>query len=249
MKRAEFTPLGLSDMQPIIWTTLRKSIDLRAQFHQFYEASSAYQMSRTFFRKVIKGFDENDSQLAQVFKKIEVLEAKFADNLFSSLPHPLSVQLQSRFLERAGTTLVLRTCSSQKELAEIIATRQRRERAWHARLLIYSTVISYIDSTLAAFEDEIENEEAAAAAFKAYFELAIANSAAADSSPTPPKIPSRTRPMKISGYGSGKDKNIMKKGAIAIHRDTLSGASNEGNIQEAQKLVEIPQISDKTWAT
>ncbi|KHJ35827.1 putative eka-like protein [Erysiphe necator] len=134
-----------------------------------------------------------------------------------------------------------------KELAEIIATRQRRERAWHARVLICTTVISYIDNTLAAFEDEIEKEEAAA--FKAYLELAIANFAAADSSPTPPKIPSHTRPIKISGQSIGKDRNVAKKVDIAIPRDVLSGASNVKNVQEALKLPKIPQISDTTWAT
>lgn len=76
----------------------------------------------------------------------------------------------------------------------------------------------------------------------------IANFIAADSSPTPPEIPSHIRPMKISQYGTGKDKNVMKKGAIATHLDILSGASNEGSIQEARKLPNIPKISDKTCA-
>ncbi|POS84992.1 hypothetical protein EPUL_004153, partial [Erysiphe pulchra] len=76
-----------------------------------------------------------------------------------------------------------------KELAEVIATRQRRERAGHARILICATVISCIDSTLASFEDEIEKE---VSAFKAYLGLAITKFAAADSSPTPPQIPSHT---------------------------------------------------------
>ncbi|POS82083.1 hypothetical protein EPUL_006589, partial [Erysiphe pulchra] len=77
-----------------------------------------------------------------------------------------------------------------KELAEVIATRQRRERAGHARILIRTTVISCIDSTLASFEDEIEKEEVSA--FKAFLGLAITKFAAADSSPTPPQIPSHT---------------------------------------------------------
>ncbi|KHJ30976.1 putative eka-like protein [Erysiphe necator] len=46
-----------------------------------------------------------------------------------------------------------------KELADIIATRQRRRRAWHARLLICTTMISSIDSTLADFKEEDEVEE------------------------------------------------------------------------------------------
>ncbi|POS82614.1 hypothetical protein EPUL_004433, partial [Erysiphe pulchra] len=156
---------------------------------------------------------------------------------------PASIQIPQNITENTGVENLF----LPKELAEIIATRQRRERAWHARVLICTTVISYIDSTLAAFEDEIEKEEAAA--FKTYLELAIANFAAADSSPTPPKIPSHTRPMKTSGHGSGKDKDVMKKGATEVQRDILSGASNGGNIQGAQKLPKIPQMSDKTWAT
>ena len=74
-----------------------------------------------------------------------------------------------------------------KELAEIVVNRQRRERAWHARLMIYTTAISSIESTLAGFKGETEKEEVAA--FKAYIQVAIANFAAIDKSSTPPKIP------------------------------------------------------------
>ncbi|POS84834.1 hypothetical protein EPUL_005176 [Erysiphe pulchra] len=48
-----------------------------------------------------------------------------------------------------------------KELAEVIATCQRRERSWHECILIYTTVISNKESTVAVFEDEIEKKEAA----------------------------------------------------------------------------------------
>ncbi|KHJ31148.1 putative eka-like protein [Erysiphe necator] len=72
-----------------------------------------------------------------------------------------------------------------KELADIIAIRQRRERAWHARLLICTTIISSIDSALANFQDEIEKE---VVAFKAYLRQAIASFAATDSSPSPPLV-------------------------------------------------------------
>ncbi|KHJ30925.1 putative eka-like protein [Erysiphe necator] len=90
-----------------------------------------------------------------------------------------------------------------KELAEIVAIRQRRERAWHARLMICTTAISSIENSLANFKDEIEIEEVAA--FQAYLQLAIANFAAVDSSPTPPKIPSHSRPSKGSRHGLGND--------------------------------------------
>ncbi|KHJ36134.1 putative eka-like protein [Erysiphe necator] len=89
-----------------------------------------------------------------------------------------------------------------KELAEIIATRQRRERAWHVRLMIFTTVLSNIDSTLANLDEDIEKEEAEA--FKAYIRLAISNFAAADSAPTPPRVPIHTRPIKGNGNVKGK---------------------------------------------
>ncbi|POS82439.1 hypothetical protein EPUL_005781 [Erysiphe pulchra] len=94
-----------------------------------------------------------------------------------------------------------------KELAEIVAIRQHRERAWHASLMICKTAISSIESTLANSKEEIEKEEVAA--FKAYLQLAIANFAAVDSSPSPPQIPTHTRPTK--GDRKGKDKSNTKK--------------------------------------
>ncbi|KHJ31113.1 putative eka-like protein [Erysiphe necator] len=92
-----------------------------------------------------------------------------------------------------------------KELADVIATRQLRERTWHARLMICTTAISNIDSTLKKFQYEVEKEEVVA--FKAYLRPAIANFAAVDTSPVPPQIPSHTFPSKSGAYGSGKSKN------------------------------------------
>ncbi|KHJ34354.1 putative eka-like protein [Erysiphe necator] len=121
-----------------------------------------------------------------------------------------------------------------KELADVIATRQRRERAWHARLMLCTTVISNIDSTLAAFIDDIEKEEAAA--LKAYIQVAIANFAASDSIPTPPKIPSHSRPKKSNGSSTTNDKNVMKKITIVTPRNLVGTALNNGKSQEAIKL-------------
>ncbi|POS86106.1 hypothetical protein EPUL_002531 [Erysiphe pulchra] len=53
-----------------------------------------------------------------------------------------------------------------KELAEIVAIRQLRERAWYARLMICTTAISSLESTLANLKDEIEVEEVATVARK-----------------------------------------------------------------------------------
>ncbi|KHJ33173.1 putative eka-like protein [Erysiphe necator] len=133
-----------------------------------------------------------------------------------------------------------------QELAEIIATRQRRERAWHARLMICTTVISYLDSTLVNFTNEIEKEEVVA--FKAYLRQAIANFAATDSSPSPPQVPTHTRPNKGNGKGNVKtDKNITKKIAVATPQITLSRAVNRGSNKEVE-IPNVPQIKDKTWA-
>ncbi|POS86854.1 hypothetical protein EPUL_001769, partial [Erysiphe pulchra] len=111
-----------------------------------------------------------------------------------------------------------------KELREIIATRQRREHAWHVRVMICSTVLSNIDSKLANLVEDVEKEEAEA--FKAYLKLAISNSAAADVSATPPRVPLNTRPSKGNAIGKGKEieKNVIKKVAIATPRIILSQA-------------------------
>ncbi|POS82999.1 hypothetical protein EPUL_003800, partial [Erysiphe pulchra] len=129
-----------------------------------------------------------------------------------------------------------------KELADIIAIRQRRERAWHARLLICTTIISSIDSALANFQDEIEKEEDVA--FKAYLRQAIANFAATDSSPSPPRVPVHTRPNKgggnSNGKGKDKDKISTKKAAVATPKIILSQGSNLGSSKEVELLRIIP---------
>ncbi|POS83421.1 hypothetical protein EPUL_003248 [Erysiphe pulchra] len=92
-------------------------------------------------------------------------------NQLPPIPLPLSRHLQYlsvKIPQNSKDNIGVENFFLLKELAEITATRQRRERAWYARILICITVISYIKSTLAAFEDEIEKEEAAA--FKAYLE-------------------------------------------------------------------------------
>ncbi|KHJ34443.1 putative eka-like protein [Erysiphe necator] len=102
-----------------------------------------------------------------------------------------------------------------KELAEIIATRQRRERVWHVRLMICTTVLSNIDSTFANLDEDIEKEEAEA--FRAYLRLAIPNFTAVDSDPSPPRVPIHTRPNKANGNVKEKeiDRNLTKKVAFA----------------------------------
>ncbi|KHJ33249.1 putative eka-like protein [Erysiphe necator] len=122
-----------------------------------------------------------------------------------------------------------------KELADVIAFRQRRGRAWHAHLMICTTIISSVESTPASFKNEIEKEEVEV--LKAYLRLAIANFAAVDTSPTP------------QSNGLGKDKNVLKKVAVATSRIMESAASTEGNKQEAHKLPKTPHIRQDTCAT
>ncbi|KAI0994594.1 hypothetical protein K3495_g13587 [Podosphaera aphanis] len=136
-----------------------------------------------------------------------------------------------------------------KELAEIVAIRQRRERAWHARLMICTTAISSIESTLATFVDEIEVKEVAAC--KAYLQLAIANFAAVDNSPTPPppKIPTHSRPTRSSGHELRNDKTAANKLPVAIPRSNTRADSNLRNTQEMSSLPKIPERVESTWAT
>ncbi|POS82704.1 hypothetical protein EPUL_005852, partial [Erysiphe pulchra] len=133
-----------------------------------------------------------------------------------------------------------------KELAEIFAIRQRCERAWHARLIIFTTTISSFNNTLACCKDEIEKEEAAA--FKAYLQLAIANFGALDSSPTPPKIPSHSRPTRGSSHELRKDKTIGKKAAVVIPRSILSVDPSVRRTQVIFSLPKAPQAVEYSWA-
>ncbi|POS86016.1 hypothetical protein EPUL_001592 [Erysiphe pulchra] len=114
-----------------------------------------------------------------------------------------------------------------KELAHIIATRLRRERAWHARLMICTTAISNIESTLGNLKDEVEREEVVA--FKAYLRLAIAHFAAVDTSPAPP--------------------NGLNKVAIATPRTPMGVVAKIGKINEAPSILKIPKLTENTWAT
>ncbi|KHJ35435.1 putative eka-like protein [Erysiphe necator] len=131
-----------------------------------------------------------------------------------------------------------------KELADVIATRQRRQRAWHARLMICTTAICYIESALENFKDEVEKEEVLA--FKAYLRMAIANFAAVENSPVPPQIPSLTRINKSGAYGSENGKNGLKKVAIATPRAPIGVAAKIGKIYEAPSLPKVLKMTENT---
>ncbi|KAI1005068.1 hypothetical protein K3495_g3158 [Podosphaera aphanis] len=133
-----------------------------------------------------------------------------------------------------------------KELAEIIATRQHRERTWHACLILCTTVISNLESTLTNFTDEIEKEEAVA--LKAYLRQAVANFAAAESPLAPPCVPLHTRPGNRNGREKEKEKNLPKKVAVAIPKTIPKQVFNQGSTNEVEQLNVLPN-SNNTWAT
>lgn len=58
LKRAEFTPQKVLDMQRTIWPTPQKSRDLRVQMNLFNIYNLTNQTSRNLFREVTKDFDE-----------------------------------------------------------------------------------------------------------------------------------------------------------------------------------------------
>ncbi|KHJ32680.1 putative eka-like protein [Erysiphe necator] len=121
-----------------------------------------------------------------------------------------------------------------RELAEIVATRQRRERAWHTRLMICTTIHSCIENNLSNFSNEIEKEEAAA--FKAYIQMAIAKFAAVDSSPSSPQIPTHTRPTKRDG--TVKEKSFVKKAVMAPPLKPTGVVLNKEVVKETSNLLE-----------
>ncbi|POS82282.1 hypothetical protein EPUL_005351, partial [Erysiphe pulchra] len=147
---------------------------------------------------------------------------------FTSPLPPLNPEITTKIIDGSDKSEV-KNAFLPKELADIIATRQRHERAWHARLMICTTAISNIESTLEHFKDEIEKEEAVV--FKASIRLAISNFTAVDTLPTPPKTPSYSRPNKGSVNSLANNKNISKKVAIVTPQTPL------------------PKTTEETWAT
>ncbi|KHJ33952.1 putative eka-like protein [Erysiphe necator] len=132
-----------------------------------------------------------------------------------------------------------------QELAEIFAIRQRRERAWHARILICTSVISNIDSTLADFKDEISREEATA--FQVYLRQAISKFAAHDSlpTPTPPPIPSKSFQKKQSEIPNPKLPNKPIVVATPIMIPTSTAFHDPTHVTQLREN----STTQSTWAT
>ncbi|KAI1005748.1 hypothetical protein K3495_g2462 [Podosphaera aphanis] len=112
-----------------------------------------------------------------------------------------------------------------RELANIVEERQRRQLAWHVRMMICTSAISSIDSLLANFKEGVEKEEVTA--FQIYFRQAISLFAASDAAPNPAPVPTYSRPAKGSKAIKG---NLSDKPAIA----TASQASSTSTPNRAR---------------
>lgn len=102
--------------------------------------------------------------------------------------------------------------------------------------MISTTVLSYLDSSLAKFTNEIEKEEVAA--FNAKLRRAIVNFVATDSFASPPQVPTHTQPDE--GNGKANDINMTKKIAIATPLIVLSKAVNRRIIKELDLPTQNP---------
>ncbi|POS84007.1 hypothetical protein EPUL_004460 [Erysiphe pulchra] len=109
-----------------------------------------------------------------------------------------------------------------------------------------SQFLPYSSSTLANLTNEIEKEEVVV--FRACLRQAIANFAATDSLPSPPRVSINTWPNKGNENRKENDKNLTKKIAVATPRIVLSKAINPEMNKEVD-LPSTPQTSNKTWAT
>ncbi|KHJ30763.1 putative eka-like protein [Erysiphe necator] len=85
-----------------------------------------------------------------------------------------------------------------KDIREIIEQRRRRERAWHVRPSICTSVIYNIESTLIVYKNDIEKVEADLV--RNYLQQAIALLAASDNAPKSPPIPHLTKPLKTKDF-------------------------------------------------
>ncbi|KHJ30050.1 putative eka-like protein [Erysiphe necator] len=121
----------------------------------------------------------------------------------------------------------------------------RRERAWHARILICTGVISNINSTLADFKDEISREEATA--FQIQLRQAISKFAALDSlpTPTPPPIPSKSLQKKQSEIPNPKIPNKPKVVATPIMIPTSTSIHDPTHVTQPREN----STAQPSWAT
>ncbi|KAI1001072.1 hypothetical protein K3495_g7127 [Podosphaera aphanis] len=137
-----------------------------------------------------------------------------------------------------------------RELAIIVEERQRREQAWHVRMMICTSAISSIDSLLANFKEGVEKEEGSA--FQKYFRQAISLFAASDAALNPPPIPTHSRPAKGGKAGKG---NLPDKPAVVTKSQAGSASTSIPTRARQQmptsgiNLPRKPTASESSWAT
>ncbi|KHJ31409.1 putative eka-like protein [Erysiphe necator] len=133
-----------------------------------------------------------------------------------------------------------------KDIREIIEQRRRRERAWHVRLSICTSVISNIESTLLVYKNDIEKEEADLV--RNYLQQAIALLAASDNAPKSPPIPHQTKPLKSKSVSQGKD--IIKNKALNHSSTTLkSHKESQSRKSIPEDHFDVNKIQQNSWAT
>lgn len=130
-----------------------------------------------------------------------------------------------------------------REMANIIAARQRQEHAWHIRLSICASIFSNIDSTLAIYKEDIEKEEADI--IRKYLQKVIACLAASDNLSQPPKIPIESKP--------GKKKVSISSTSVKLNNSSLANSKilsppiqiSNHNLEE-----QVPSLKQKenSWA-
>ncbi|KHJ35719.1 putative eka-like protein [Erysiphe necator] len=134
-----------------------------------------------------------------------------------------------------------------QDLRGIIKQRRRRERAWHVRLSICTSVFCKIEGTLLVFKDDIEEEEADI--IRNYLQQAIARLVASDNAMKFPPILHHTEPHVTKG--STQENVIPKKKASII---PLTSLTNHKAPQPRKREQELQcdnnnKIQQNSWAT
>ncbi|POS81813.1 hypothetical protein EPUL_006290, partial [Erysiphe pulchra] len=133
-----------------------------------------------------------------------------------------------------------------RELANIIAARQRQKRAWHIRLSICASIFSNIDSTLATYKEDIEKEEADI--IREYLQKAIACLAASDNLAQPPKIPIESKPGKKKSSNSPGNAGLNNL-SVNSKLPTLPTQNFNKNLEKQVKSRTIVPVVTSSIAT
>ncbi|KAI0999188.1 hypothetical protein K3495_g9009 [Podosphaera aphanis] len=114
--------------------------------------------------------------------------------------------------------------------------------------MIFTSVISNIDSTITSFQDE--NRKGEANALRIYLHQAVSLFVASDTAQSPP-IPSHSRPAKGTNTCKTKrSKNPVAVATPAIPLITLhANNSVHATPLRQQNLPQKPQLNGSTWAT